>query len=312
MPRFDLHKTGDQNTLHDHVVPAKGKVMSKNFILGVGCQKGGTTWLHSQLIKSQHADMGFRKEYHVLDTRYIPECRPFLNRLLTRLTPLPEDLEGLSEKRQQLKLLSFHADINNYYDYFDHLWYRGGADITAVGDITPSYSGLPIEALKTVKSELKARGFTIKIIYLMRDPIERCWSALRMRRKARLQQKEAVLPSEEDHLEYVFSTKEFADRTRYESTVSNLDSVFDQNEIFYCLYERLFDEKTLKNLKSFLELPDLEPDTSFRINTSEKSKTLRHLDNELASKIFHYYKDTYEYCEKRFGTRDLWSGWEHS
>ena len=39
----------------------------KVFILGVGCQKGGTTWLHKQLDKHPNVNMGFTKEYHVFD-----------------------------------------------------------------------------------------------------------------------------------------------------------------------------------------------------------------------------------------------------
>ena len=42
--------------------------MTKIFILGVGAQKAGTTWLHSQLSTNNSIDFGFRKEYHVFDT----------------------------------------------------------------------------------------------------------------------------------------------------------------------------------------------------------------------------------------------------
>jgi hypothetical protein len=41
--------------------------MTKTFILGVGAQKGGTTWLHRQLNKNKNIDLGFRKEYHIFD-----------------------------------------------------------------------------------------------------------------------------------------------------------------------------------------------------------------------------------------------------
>ena len=44
--------------------------MQKDFILGVGCQKGATTWLRRQLNKHETCDFGFRKEYHVFDVLY--------------------------------------------------------------------------------------------------------------------------------------------------------------------------------------------------------------------------------------------------
>ena len=42
--------------------------MEKQFILGVGCQKGGTTWIYDQLSKLEQVNFGFKKEYHVFDT----------------------------------------------------------------------------------------------------------------------------------------------------------------------------------------------------------------------------------------------------
>ena len=37
------------------------------FLLGTGCQKGGTAWLHDYLGSSTETDLGFMKEYHVWD-----------------------------------------------------------------------------------------------------------------------------------------------------------------------------------------------------------------------------------------------------
>ena len=37
------------------------------FLLGVGAQKAGTSWLHDQLQRRNDVDFGFLKEYHVFD-----------------------------------------------------------------------------------------------------------------------------------------------------------------------------------------------------------------------------------------------------
>ena len=181
--------------------------MEKNFILGVGCQKGGTSWLRSQLKKSRNVDMGFTNEYHVFDALFVPECEGFLNGKLKALQKTSFDLGGLSEKSQLLKHISFYIDTQNYYDYFDYLWYRGGDDLTTFGDITPSYAALPESALSTIKSELEARGFKVKVVFLMRDPIERCWSMIRMQRNSLLRKNpDEVLLDELQHLEKIYST----------------------------------------------------------------------------------------------------------
>ena len=49
--------------------------MAGTFLLGVGCQKGGTAWLHRYLEGSPQCDPGFRKEYHVWDALDLPAGR---------------------------------------------------------------------------------------------------------------------------------------------------------------------------------------------------------------------------------------------
>ena len=59
--------------------------MEKQFILGVGCQKGGTTWIYDQLSKLEQVDFGFKKEYHVFDTLYIEHEKKFRKQKTKRL-----------------------------------------------------------------------------------------------------------------------------------------------------------------------------------------------------------------------------------
>ena len=298
--------------------------MKKDFILGVGCQRGGTSWLHDQLKKSRNVDFGFIKEYHVFDVLYVPECRGFLDGKLKKLQHIPHDiaqlskqsqllehLTSLSKQSQLLKHLTFYLDTQNYYDYFDCLWRKGGVDVTTVGDITPSYSSLPIEALSEIKSDLEARGFNVKVIFLMRDPIERSWSQVRMVRRNRLRKNPAFkLPDEQKELENMFKTRQCEIRTRYEITVKNLELVFDPGNIFYAFYEELFENKTIANLKSFLNLSDCTVDIDQKINISEKNESLLELDEELALRIFNHYRETYEFCQSRFGVKEIWAGWK--
>lgn len=283
--------------------------MDKNFILGVGCQKGGTSWLRSQLKKSKNVDMGFTSEYHVFDALYVPECERFLSGKLETLQKTSLDLDGLSKKSQLLKHINFYIDTQNYYDYFDYLWYRGGDDLTTVGDISPTYSALPESALRTIKSELEARGFKVKVVFLMRDPIERCWSMARMQRKRLLRKNpNKALTDEQQYLEKLFSTSQCVIRTKYEITVKNLELVFDQGNIFYSCYENLFEDKTINRLKSFLYLANFDPDINHHANVSKKTSSAPEIDEALASKIVNFYRDTYEFCELKFGVKELWGG----
>ena len=40
----------------------------KTFILGVGAQKCGTTWLYDQFKANKMVNMGFLNKYHILDS----------------------------------------------------------------------------------------------------------------------------------------------------------------------------------------------------------------------------------------------------
>ena len=56
---------------------------AKTFLLGVGAQKCGTTWVSEYLRKADHSDFGLLKEYHVWDVMSDPifaRYRPSLAR----------------------------------------------------------------------------------------------------------------------------------------------------------------------------------------------------------------------------------------
>ena len=41
---------------------------TRTFLLGLGAQKAGTTWIHQYFVGSRQVVRGYRKEYHVLDS----------------------------------------------------------------------------------------------------------------------------------------------------------------------------------------------------------------------------------------------------
>lgn len=46
--------------------------MSRTFVLGIGAQKAGTTWLYKQLAQCPGFATGLEKEYHIRDVREVP------------------------------------------------------------------------------------------------------------------------------------------------------------------------------------------------------------------------------------------------
>ena len=61
-------------------------------------------------------------------------------------------------------------------------WSRPTIRLTA--DITPGYAALPAERLAMIRAGFESRGVRPAAVYLLRDPVERIWSAARMDMRA--------------------------------------------------------------------------------------------------------------------------------
>ncbi len=143
---------------------------NKQFILGVGCQKGGTTWLHNQLSQNRHVDMGFRKECHVFDALHVKKFAWFMNQRINKgkmLRHAPRTGSVITQICPILESADFRKYPANYFKYFEALARR--KHITTVGDITPGYCALPVEALSLIESELEQSGLAVKVVFWMRD-----------------------------------------------------------------------------------------------------------------------------------------------
>jgi len=120
-----------------------------------------------------------------------------------------------------------------------------------------------------IKDGLESRNFHVKVIFLMRDPLERIWSIVRMRR--RVAKNTNSTPEEQEILEK-FKTPNFELRTRYDRTITELEKVFDTDNIYYNFYEKLFTYNSYSKLENFLKIKLATPDFSTKVNESPKEK----------------------------------------
>ncbi|MGM0767992.1 MAG: sulfotransferase domain-containing protein [Pseudomonadota bacterium] len=285
---------------------------AKSFVLGIGCQKGGTSWLHDYLDNHHQTDMGFQKEYHVFDALYVQGCDAVYHRILRIAREgLNNDKFLSSEKGKNiLKRLDFYRDVSNYFDYFDYLALRVDA-VKVVGDITPSYSALPVRAFTQIKEHLAVRGFTPRIVFLTRDPVERCWSAARMARRDAQARNPGGSPglSESEEVAQYFLTGRCEVRTRYDHTHKRVCSVFDDDNVLSFLYEELFSDEALSEITRFLGIEFMPGDFDNKVNTSEK---FSELDEDLKCRIANHYSDVYRWAERQFGRERILKAWPNA
>ena len=231
------------------------------FLLGVGAQKAGTSWLYEQLQRRADTDFGVLKEYHVHDARTVPELARF-RRIDLSLTRPRSWIQPRSLMRQV-----FIRRPGLYYSYFTWLLRRPrrtGHAIGLTGDITPSYAALSAETLQTIQTGFLNRGISVRPVFLMRDPIERLLSSQRMKqRKSGRHDVEEELSDLRRRIRKGPSL-----RSQYGRTLENLSRSFGLQQCHIGLYETLFQPEPYAQLCEFLGLPYQEPAWEQRVNAS--------------------------------------------
>ena len=229
------------------------------FLLGLGAQKAGTSWLHAQLNRRRDADFGFLKEYHIHDALTLPAAG-FSGRSRRSL------LKPRTWRRQR-----FLDRPERYYAYFAGLLRRPGIQLT--GDITPSYCGLSASTLLTIHAGFINQGIPVKPLFLMRDPIERIVSSLRMqRRKQGLQDSAGEIQALRDLCRE--RPERINLRSDYGHTLTALQDSFGLKHCFIATYEQLFHRDCWAELCRFLGVRYQEPQWEQRVNVSRTDTDL--------------------------------------
>lgn len=277
------------------------------FLLGLGAQKAGTTWLHAYVSRSPGTNFGSIKEYHVWDGLMVPDLAEFdLRRQKVGLRTYLHDLRRRVKGKQRLPLLlrrSMQRDTTRYFEHFARRLAKDGVRLT--GDITPSYSALSAETLACIRDGFDRRGITTKAVFLMRDPVERCLSAIRMYRRngTSIQGVDITRTDQQALLDYV-ATRQAQLRTNYPHTLEAMKAVFPSQDIYVGLYETMFSPAEVARLSSFLNLPPAHGFVEERFNMTQKDadldpKTLRRAEAAFAS--------VYDYCLKQYPeVREHW------
>ncbi len=226
--------------------------MSFPDFLGIGAQKAGTTWLHHNLARHPEIWLPPVKEIHHLDHR----PPPLVVRLLARkahlraardlaLAELAARLRGAGGERLGWALRLWLAPRHD--DWYARLFPDDWPG--RCGEICPGYARLAPERVATIA----ARRPDLRIIYLLRDPIERAWSAAAMRfRKPRFGGDIARAPDEA-----VVRFLKRAKTDRHGDYLRNLaawERHFPRTQIYIGFFDRLQEDPAalLREILAFL------------------------------------------------------------
>ncbi len=275
-----------------------------NFLLGVGAQRCGTTWLSSYLTSHPQVFLSPYKELHVFDAMFAPETSGYtrekrfeelhswLNKLLTEGTYSPPHLA------QALERYALSLSENTYLAYFKR-YTRDQHKV--VGEITPSYSLIPDAGFEFIRNFLVQAGLRPRVIFILRDPVDRLFSQLRFNQRR-------GAANVADAYASALSRPGITMRTRYDLTIGNLSRAFKEDELLYLLYEELFRDETVEEVCRFLGIEARPADLSTRVNAAPD---VGPIDPEFAQAARAYLAPVYEFCADRFGPERIRALWRH-
>ncbi|WP_198007894.1 glycosyltransferase 61 family protein [Methylovulum miyakonense] len=263
------------------------------YVIGIGAQKSGTSWLADYL--SGHPDVFVSpiKELHFFDSLYRPElCAGLERRLIKAFVDVSHKIEMVdvlkdTRRFKRFRVLSSRAkmggDIERYRNYFKDL----ANNESVFCEVTPEYALLDQAGYQAIKS----LADDVRLIFLIRNPIDRFWSAVRMRAKGNPQIN--IVNDFESFLE----KPHFYECTDYEKTLSTVYKVFPKERVFVQFYEQLFDPNVISQLCRFCGIDFIDPDTEKRVLEGVPSA----LTEAMRERIYDKFHHVFDWAENTFG-----------
>jgi hypothetical protein len=236
----------------------------------VGAAKAGTSWLHRVL--SDHPGCALRsiKELHFFDALDRGEVDRQVAAFGARRDGYLAEMEGagpvrLATRARQVRDCEEWIAVLRSGDEGAYLRYlRAGAEGRMVADMTPAYALLSEERL----TRMAGIGRDVRFLYLIRDPVERLWSHVRMIAAQRAA-KDGQAEGRAAHvLSRVFGGKEseIAVRSDYAAAIGKLARAVDPRRVMVAVTEEMFTTAGLAGIMAFLGLSVPEADFSRRIH----------------------------------------------
>jgi hypothetical protein len=290
--------------------PRTGRGAGPDFIC-VGAQKAGTRWLYDQLAFHPEFWMPPVKELHFFDGarpgyRKAKRLQGRIEKDLDKVNrmraedasqPLGErDLRFMDGYLQLFRNKPLMKDKATAIEHYARLFDEKGSDKT--GDVTPAYS-----KLKEADIQKIVRRFPdVKVVFIVREPVERVWSALGMAaRQATSRIKQPVTPA--TVLKFL-KRKDVRGRSFPSQTVARWRKIAPEGQFAFYFFDDLrvdpagLRARVLRFLDADPSLPsgDLEPG----FNRKSKSAKLT-LTDEVRDTLVKHFAEEIRICADTLG-----------
>lgn len=267
---------------------------SVTLCLGVGAQKAGTTWLATYFAMHPAIFMSPIKELHYFDAVWLPERMGKRNRQhLAKFKRLASSIvfDDVASRSPKWVEAGLHYDrlemVGGGHEKYLEFFAKRIGDLPVAAEITPSYSLLTAENFKQIRG-LHGR---VKAVFLMRNPTDRVWSALR-----HLERRDERVA---DRFDKLVASRGMMLRSDYGRTLDALSEAFPEEDVFVEFYENLFSEPTIRRLCDFLSIPYHPAPFGTVVNKAKE----REMNPDQRKRVGEMLRPVYDYCHKRFGER---------
>ena len=281
------------------------------YLFCVGATKAGTSWLYDHL--AAHPECHFRsiKELHYFSMQAPAHFDNALRNGRDEISDLKDQTElsgdakawhdrRLTDLRDWQKVLRAKSvDLPAYRAFLNEG--RGAAKV--VGDITPAYALMSGERLKS----LSAVGADVRVIYLIRDPLARLWSHVRMiagrTAPQRFAEEAATLMGRILAGDLSGEGKGIVARGDYAAILPKLARSFDPARLLVLFYEEMLTVAGIAKLSDFLMITPRQADLGRRVHEGQSLALAPTMTNRART----YLKPQYDYVAGQFA--DLPQAW---
>ena len=281
--------------------------------LGIGAQKAATTWLWQAFRRHPEIWMPPRKELHYFDrsTHYLSPSYLATDRLAGRLLGSEEHnkrfrkvlIRELSAAVAAGDTATFRWSMRYFFGTYNDDWYLSlfrDAVGKAVGEITPSYSMLDMPDVQKIQALFP----NLRVLFLMRDPVDRAWSQYRFHQGQEGKQIAAI------SLRDVMAFMEWPGqrlRGDYNRTLAIWGACFPSEQLWFGYFEDVVEDPTgtLASALRFLEVDEKgerdDAKLGMRVNTSQQVE----MPIEVRRYLSRLYVDDLRILGRRIGGRTL-------
>ena len=245
----------------------------------VGATKAGTTWLYRYLHDHPECALPAVKEAHYWDTfdgdrleKQLAAYRVRLHEMRVAKVDATDagrgwQVENLDRRINDMKALIATLEGDRATDNAYAAWMMDRGDgALVVADITPNYATLSDDEL----ARMRDLSPTTKFLYLIRDPLDRLWSHIRMQARRQRQEHEQYAKKSNNILYRLLNRGQethILERGDYPKIIRKLRRVIPEGRLLVQFAEDLFTPAGIERLCAFLMIKPIAPAVPRPANT---------------------------------------------